>query len=219
MEAFDALFNRKSIRKFKQEPIDDRLIGLLIYTATQAPSAGNTQEWRFIVVKDEKKKKKLAEAAYDQKFIAEAPVIIVVCGDEKEIKLAYGKRGKEMYLLLDTAAAIENLLLAVHAAGLGSCWVSAFDDEHVSHILDLPPHIRPIAILPIGYPAEDPEKPSRLPLENVTYSESYGSKFKEPLGLKDLIEELMREIKIKYMKEDAKVKDPIARFVKHLLGK
>ena len=191
MEVFRAIIKRKSIRKFDtKKPVDDKIIGLLIYAATQAPSAGNTQEWVFIVVRDEERRKRIAKICYNQEFVGEAPVIIVVCGNEKKIELMYGERGKKMYLYQDTAAAIENLLLLATSLGLGSCWVGAFDEEELKEVLELPENIKPLAVIPIGYPAEDPKKPERRPIESVTFLEKYGRKF-ELKELGEVVSEIM----------------------------
>lgn len=185
MNIFQCIFKRRSVRRFEKKDVDDKLIGLILYAATHAPSSGNTQEWEFIVVKDEDQKKKLAIAALHQDFIAEAPAVIVVCADLEKINLRYGKRGENLYFAQDTAAAVQNILLSAHALGLGSCWVGAFDEEHVKDILGLPENSRPLVILPIGYPAEEPEMPKRIPFENLTYLDFYGKKYEiefEPIA-------------------------------------
>lgn len=169
MYVFDAIMNRRSVIKFQDKPVEDKLIGLILYMATQAPSAGNSQDWIFIVVKDEVKRKELSAAALHQRFVAEAPVDIVVCADLQKISLRYGERGEKLYAYQDTAAAIQNILLSAHALDLGSCWVGSFDEDKVRTDLMLPEFFRPVAIIPIGYPAEKPEAPERIPFENLTY--------------------------------------------------
>ena len=134
--------------------------------------------------------KRIAKICYNQEFVGEAPVIIVVCGNEKKIELMYGERGKKMYLYQDTAAAIENLLLLATSLGLGSCWVGAFDEEELKEVLELPENIKPLAVIPIGYPAEDPKKPERRPIESVTFLEKYGRKF-ELKELGEVVSEIM----------------------------
>jgi len=173
------------VRKFEKKEVDDKLIGLMLYAATHAPSAGNTQEWEFVVVKDSEQKKKIAIAALHQTLIKDAPVVIVVCADLEKISLRYGKRGEELYFAQDTAAAIQNILLSAHALDLGSAWIGAFDEEHVKEILKLPENLRPVAILSIGYPAEEPEMPKRIPFENLTSLDFYGKKYEiefEPIA-------------------------------------
>lgn len=177
MDAFDCIFNRRSTRSFTKEQVDDKLIGVMLCAATQAPSAGNTQEWMFIVVKDEAVKKKLADAALKQDFIARAPVVIVVCMDKEKISMRYGKRGEALYGVQDTAAATMNMMLAAEALGLKTCWIGSFDEDKVGHVLELPSEVRPMAIVPVGYSAETPIKPRRVAFENLTSVNTYNKKY------------------------------------------
>ncbi|HKZ45225.1 MAG TPA: nitroreductase family protein [archaeon] len=178
MYVFDAIMSRRSIYKFEKTPVDDRLIGVILYMGTQAPSAGNIQEWKFVVVREEKRKKELAKAALTQNFIADAPVVIVVCADLARVSLKYGKRGEVLYAAQDTALAIGNMMLAAQGLGLGSCFVGSFEEDTVSRIVELPDNIRPMAIILVGYPAEKPESPGRLPFENISFAEAYDKKIK-----------------------------------------
>lgn len=177
MNVFECIFNRRSIRSFKSDAVDDKLIGVMLYSATHAPSSGNTQEWHFIVVKDEEIKKKLAESALRQRFIADAPVVIAVCIDKERAELRYGKRGEAFYSVQDTANATIIMMLAAHALGLSTCWVGAFDEDRVGHILELPNQLRPIAIVPVGYSDETPIKPRRVPFEQLTSVDTFGKKY------------------------------------------
>ncbi|MDI3281532.1 MAG: nitroreductase family protein, partial [Bacillota bacterium] len=145
-DVLDAIRERRSIRRFKPSPIPDATLGRLVEAAALAPSAGNLQPWHFCVVKDEAVRRSLARAAGGQSFIAAAPVALVVCADPLRSASRYGRRGAELYCLQDTAAAVQNLLLAATAFGLGSCWVGAFDEELVARALGLPEHLRPVAI-------------------------------------------------------------------------
>lgn len=168
MEVFEAIRRRQSVRRFERgKEVSRDMIEKLLAAAVEAPTAGNLQVWRFWVVLNAKLKEKLAEAAYYQKFVADAPAVIVVGADLNQASRGYGERGKNLYALQDTAAAIENILLAACDLGLGSCWVGAFDEAAVSEALDLPSHIRPLAILPVGYPAGEGRKPPRRPLNEV----------------------------------------------------
>lgn len=151
-----AIEERSSIRNFTSEDIPDATIGRLLEAARRAPSAGNIQPWQFVVVRNAELRKSLAMYAYDQDFIRGAPVLIVVCAEPERSGERYGKRGSELYCLQDTAAATENLLLAATGYGLGSCWVGAFDEEGVRSLLNLDKDKRPVAIVALGHPAEDP---------------------------------------------------------------
>lgn len=168
MELFEAIKKRRSVRRFEpQKEVARGLVEKLLEAAVEAPSAGNLQVWRFWVVSNKELKEKLAQAAYYQDFVALAPVVIVVGADLDQAFRGYGERGKNVYALQDTAAAAENILLAASDLGLGSCWVGAFDERAVSEVLGLPPSIRPLAILPIGYPVGEGRKPPRKPLNQV----------------------------------------------------
>jgi len=174
MNVFDAMTSRRSVRHFEKKDVDDNLIGVMLYMATQAPSAGNTQDWHFVVVKDEEQKERLAKAALRQGFILEAPVVIVVCSDLEKISMKFGKRGEMLYSAQNTAAAVQNMMLSATALGLGTCWVGAFDEEEVKSVLELPDNVRPMVIIPVGYPAETPRKHEKVPFEYVTSMNKYG---------------------------------------------
>jgi nitroreductase len=121
LDVVDAIKGRRSVRSFdSSRDISDEVIGQLIDSARWAPSAGNIQPWEFIIVRTLEAKRKLAEAAFGQSFLTEAPVVIVVCADENRSSSRYGKRGRELYCLQDTAAAAQNVHLAAHSMGLGT---------------------------------------------------------------------------------------------------
>ena len=168
----EAIFTRVSIRRFKPDPIPDDVIKLILEAGNSAPSAGNLQARDFIVVKDENTKLKLAKSALKQMFIAEAPVVIVVCANYPRSMRVYGERGK-LYAEQDATASIENILLAVHMLGLGAVWVGAFDEVEVMEILNIPDYARPMAIIPIGYPAEKPKRRERYPIDYLTHWEKW----------------------------------------------
>lgn len=177
MNIFDCITSRRSIRKFEEKSVDDKLIGVMLHMAVHAPSSGNVQEWEFIVVKDEMIKKKLAKAALDQDFIVEAPVDIVVCADLEKASLRYGMRGEIFYSVQDTANAAMIMMLTANALGLGSCWVGSFDEDDVKIILDLPDRLRPVAIIPVGYAREKPDAPKKIPFENLTWLNKHNNKY------------------------------------------
>jgi len=178
MELFEAIKKRRSIRAFKKIPLTKELLYKIIEAGRWAPSAGNCQAREIIIVEDFGFKKELALAAYSQAFIHEAQVDLVVCAHKFWSSKRYGNRGSSLYCILDSAAAIQNILLAIHALGLGGCCVSAFDEEKVRKILQIPKGIRPIAIIPIGYPNEKPRQTSRKEFEAFVHLNLYGKKFK-----------------------------------------
>lgn len=173
MDIFEAIKLRRSIRAFTKEDVSDEKIERILDAARWAPSAGNLQPWEFIVIRRPETKREIARAALNQTFIEEAPVVVVVCANEVRSGSIYGGRGVNLYCIQDTAAAIQNMLLAACALGLGACWVGAFHEEEVRRILKIPRGIRPIAIVPIGYPAERPSPPWRRPLKEIVHYETF----------------------------------------------
>ncbi len=207
MNIFQAITTRKSVKSFDSKPVDDKLIGLMLHMATYAHSAGNAQEWEFVVVEDDEIKKRLANAALKQKQIAEAPVSIVVCADLDKISLKYGKRGEIFYAIQDTASAVTNMILTANALGLGTSWVAAFDEEDIKGLLELPDNLRPVAIISVGYPKEESEDFSRFPFEDLAYLNKYGNElFLEFEPIANALEEKVNEMKEKYKTAKSKNK-------------
>ena len=161
MDVLTAIKGRRSIRKFKPLSIEPEKIEVLKDALIWAPSAGNLQSRRFYFVFNPSIRERLAVAALRQQFIGEAPLVVVGCVDTT-IGRYYGSRGTELYCIQDLACSIQNLMLAAHSMGLGSVWVGAFYEERVSEILDLPDNLIPQAIVPVGYPDEDPVPPPRV---------------------------------------------------------
>jgi len=176
LDVFEAIKKRRSVRAFTKEQVSDSEVKKLIDAARWAPSAGNIQPWEFVVVRDPDIKRGLATAALDQTFIEEAPVVIVVCANQLRSARGYGSRGVNLYCLQDTAAATQNMLLAAHALGLATCWVGAFQEEEARKVLNIPSGVRPVAIIPVGHPAEKPEPPERRPLNEIVRYEAFGRK-------------------------------------------
>ncbi len=177
MNVFEAIATRRSIRKFSSQDVPMELLGVILDAGRYAPSAGNIQNWRFIIVKDPGNKQKIAEASLQQLWMAEAPVYICVVSDNEKLKRFYGVRGERLYSVQNCAAAIQNMLLTTHALGLASTWVSSFDEEMISRALGLPGDIRPQGILPIGYPDEIVPAPSRYLMETLVFHEAYGRRY------------------------------------------
>jgi nitroreductase len=173
VDIFDIFKLRRSIRSFTSEDISEEQIEKIIDAARWAPSAGNIQPWEFIVIRRPEIKREIAKAALNQIFIEEAPVVIVVCADEVKSSRVYGSRGANLYCIQDTAAAIENMLLAICALGLGACWVGAFNEDDVRRTLRIPRGLRPVAIIPVGHPAEKPAPPRRRALKEIIHYEGF----------------------------------------------
>lgn len=169
MKVFEAIKKRRSIRKFDPtKKVTDEKIERLLEAARWAPSAGNLQSWFFFVVSDQKLKQQLVEAALGESFIAEAPVVFISCADLQRSASRYGRRGEALYAIQDATIATQNIWLAATEMGLGMVWIGAFDEDEISRVLELPTHLRPIAILPIGYPAESPSPPTRRSIKEIS---------------------------------------------------
>jgi len=165
IDVFEAVKKRRSIRKFKPTPLTRETLELLLDAARWAPSGGNLQPWVFIVVTNAATRAELAHAAFDQEFVAQAPAVIAVVA-APPAHSQYGERGRNLYCLQDTAAAVQNVLLTAYALGLGTCWVGAFDEDAVAGVLALGPGERPVALIPVGEPAQT-RTSTRKPLAEV----------------------------------------------------
>ncbi|MAF35689.1 hypothetical protein CL622_01055 [archaeon] len=174
MDLDQALHNRHSCKRYTTKRVGWKKLHAILTAGRLAPSAGNLQPWRFIVITNQKTKSEIAGCCLKQYWLTEAPVLIFVCADSANIKRHFGVRG-ELYTIQSCSAAIENMLLKATDLGLGSCWVGAFDETSVKRVLNIPDEIRPQAVLSIGYPDEKPEPKQRFPVELVTYYEEYGN--------------------------------------------
>lgn len=173
MDVLEAIKGRRSVRTFKSENVSEKTVEKLIDAARWAPSAGNIQPWEFIIVRRPEIKKRLAEAAFNQSFIEEAPVVIVVCADENRSSEGYGQRGETLYCIQDTAAAIQNVHLAAYSVGLGTCWVGAFKEEEASELLKIPRGVRPVALIPVGYPSRFPSSRNKRDIDEMVHYEVF----------------------------------------------
>ncbi len=173
MDVFEAIKKRRSVRAYTNEEVSEEDVERLIEAARWAPSAGNIQPWKFVIVTNAETKRKLSDAALHQTFIEEAPVVIVVCADVPRSSWGYGSRGTNLYCLQDTAAATENMLLAAQALGLATCWVGAFHEDAVAKVMNTPRNVRPVAIVPVGHPAEKPRVPSRRSVGEIVHYERF----------------------------------------------
>lgn len=153
--------NRRSIRNFTDRKISDETIDALIEAIRWAPSAGNLQSRKFYFVFDNDLKRMLAKAAWNQDFIAKAQLAVVGCIN-LQIARKYGDRGIELYGIQDVSASIMNMVLVAQDLGLGTVWVGAFDESAVVKIMNLPDYLRPVALIPIGYPAKMPKPTPRI---------------------------------------------------------
>jgi nitroreductase len=166
MDVSIAVKDRRSIRSFLKKEVPEEGIRDLVDALRWAPSAGNLQSRKFYFVRDGDIKQELAAAALKQSFIANAGLVVVCCADSR-IGRHYGERGVDLYSIQDVSASIMCMMLVAHEKGLGTCWVGAFREKEVSAVLHLPDHLRPVAIVPVGYPAKAPARTSRVPAEDA----------------------------------------------------
>ncbi|MHA1840311.1 MAG: nitroreductase family protein [Candidatus Ranarchaeia archaeon] len=179
METLEAIEKRQSIRLFKPDPVPDDVIRQILRSAMRAPSAGNQQPVEYVVCTDSELKKQVGEAGF-QKFLVETPVLIAVLINDERTVSHYGERGRKLYAIQDSAAVVENILLAATALGLGSCWCGAFREEKVREALQLPDKYRPVALVAIGKPLKTPPKTSRRPFDVVVHWNSRYPEWSRP---------------------------------------
>ena len=174
MEFLDIIKKRRSIRKYKPEPVSDEDIEYVLNAARLAPSAHNWQCWKYVVVKDKETREKIASSRPKSKdWIQEAPVIIVACANPDE---SSHRDGKDIYLV-DIGISFEHLILAAKDRGLGTCWIAGFDEKTVKDAIGTPDNIRIVAYTPLGYPAEEKgEITDRKPPEETIFYEKYEQK-------------------------------------------
>ena len=194
----EAIEKRRSIRRFKPDPVPKECINELLDAARLAPSGCNAQPWRFRIVTEQAAKSELAHAAFDQTFIAQAPAVIVCCADigaylagtvsgiqdlgkinalENRIVDILLKRADQMKsssveqvkpkIAFNVAIAIEHIVLRALDFGLGTCWIRLFDAQKINDLFGWNENIFPVALLPIGYPAEDPAPRKRMKIEDI----------------------------------------------------
>jgi nitroreductase len=190
MDVFEAIRNRRSIRRYKTDPVDDAAVQKVLEAAHWAPSWGNTQCWRFIVVRDPQIKTAISDSLMKIKIdnewvenaaataVKRAPVLIVICAEIG--KAGYSRDGTavtdkgEYWYMFDIALAMENLTLAAHALGLGTVIIGGFDAVKTGQILDVPDGFKVVAMTPLGIPDHTGQVSPRKNLAEATYQDKYG---------------------------------------------
>jgi nitroreductase len=188
MEVLEAIKNRRSIRKYKTTPVDERTIKIVLEAARWAPSWHNSQCRRFVVVRDADIKSRLAETLFGvtdrpnraADAIRNAPVAIVACAEVGKSGYSAQEPGKpvtdkgEFWYMFDTALAMQNLTLAAHSLGLGTVHTGAFDAKKVAAILGVPEGFCVVSMTPLGYPDEEPQVSPRKELSEIVFYDKYG---------------------------------------------
>jgi nitroreductase len=163
MDVFTAISQRSSVRAYKATDVEEDKLKKILEAGRLSPSASNRQEWKFIVVKNNETKKKLAKAAFGQTFIGEAPVVIVACGTESKTIMACGQPA----YTVDVSIACAFIILQAYELGLGTCWIGSFKEDEVKKILKIPEEVRVVAMTPLGYPDQPPSQKSRKDLDQI----------------------------------------------------
>ena len=169
MDVCIAIRQRSSVRAYKATDVEEDKLKKILEAARLSPSASNRQEWKFIVVRNKETKKKLAKAAFEQSFIAEAPIVIVACGTEPKAMMGCGQPAHTV----DVSIACAFMILQAYELGLGTCWIGAFREDETKKILNVPEHIRVVAMTPLGYPNEPPSAKSRKSMNQIVCYEKY----------------------------------------------
>jgi len=165
MDVLEAIRSRRSIRKFRPEPIPEEKLKTILEAGRLAPSAGNRQPWLFVVVKDPERKRSLAKAADNQTFITDASMIIVALGDSN---------ASPRWFERDPMIAVEHMVLAATGFGYGTCWIGAFNEKEVKKLLRIPKKLKVIALLAVGFPDESPPAKPRKPLREMAFLDEFG---------------------------------------------
>ena len=172
--AIENIMTRTSIRKYKDQPVEQEKIDIMLKAAMAAPSAVNLQPWHFIVITD-----KQTIGLLSGKQPTNAPLLIALCGDTDKTSTPDGKMKLPDFWVEDVSAATENLLLAAHALGLGAVWTGVYPAmervAEVANVLNCPNNIVPVAVVRVGYPDESPEPKNKFKEENISYNK-YGGK-------------------------------------------
>ena len=162
-ELLQVIYRRRSIRSFQRKPIPKDVLNAILEAGRLAPSAHNRQPWHFIVVTKPELKRKLIFSSWNS-FMEDAGAIIVGCGYTGE-----------KWAVVDVAIALENMVIAAEALGLGSCWIGYFTESEVKKALKIPENLKVVAMIAIGYPAEKPEPPPKKSLEEIVHYETFES--------------------------------------------
>jgi nitroreductase len=191
MELFEAIKNRRSIRRYTSAAVDDEKIEAILEAGRWAPSWANSQCWRFVVVRDNEIKKKLTGTLLPIKLpdreipnpaavaFSIAPVIIVVCAETGKSGGKHGSAGEYVtdkgdWFMFDTALAVQNMVLAAHALGLGTVIIGAFEAAEVEKALDVPRGYRAVTMFPVGVPAQPSKAPPRKELSELVIRDKWG---------------------------------------------
>ena len=169
MNIYETIKQRYSVRAYKADSIPEEKLNKVLEAGRLAPSAKNLQDYKFVVVTDEGKRKELTAAAANQSFVGEAPVVIVAVSLDPD----YVMSCEVPAYPVDVAIAIDHMTLAAVEEGLGTCWIGAFSQNKAKEILNIPANLKVVALLPLGFPADNPKEKSRKSLEELVSRDSF----------------------------------------------
>ena len=196
MKFDEVVKGRRSIRDYKIVDIPNYIIGEIVEAGVHAPSAGNLQHWKIIVVKDKKKKEGITEACFKQSWMMKAPIFLVICNDKTKVLKYYPKLG-DKYSIQGCAMLMQNIMLKAYDLGIGSCLVGAFDKERLKELLAIPEEIDIEGVITLGYTLEKKILiPKRHPIETISYFEKWKeNKVKVPETLVEKREVIKEKVK------------------------
>lgn len=171
MNVFEAIETRRSVRKYKPKPVPDDHLRQMLEAARLAPSAGNRQPWRFVVVREPELRRKLGVIASNQTWISDAGVIVAAMAMDPKDPEVY-----ERWAERDVMTAVEHIVLSAWELGYGTCWIGAFHEDEVKKLLEIPEKMRVISLLPIGVPDQRPDKRGRKAFDEIFHGDKYGDK-------------------------------------------
>ncbi|MHC4592646.1 MAG: nitroreductase family protein [Planctomycetota bacterium] len=163
MDFYEVVEQRRSVRAYRNDPVEEEKLERILNAVRLAPTAANRQPMQFYVIRDAALRARMLEA-YSQKWFAEAPVIVCACARPGE---AWQRVDGKNYADVDVTIAMDHLILAATAEGLGTCWIGAFKPDRLREVLDLPPELEPVALTPLGYPAAQPAPTPRKALDEI----------------------------------------------------
>ena len=160
-ELLKIIYDRRSVRRYERRPIPKDVLKAILEAGRLAPTARNKQPWHFVVVTKPELKRRLIFSSWNS-FMEDAGAIIVGCGDSRE-----------KWAVVDVAIALENMVIAAEALGLGSCWIGHFEESEVKRALRIPDYLKVVAMIAVGYPAEKPEPPPKKSLDEIVHYETF----------------------------------------------
>jgi len=212
MDIFDCIYTRRSIRKFKDVPIELDKLYEILKAGSYAPCAGDLQNWKFIVEKKVEKIRAMYHHTLEQDAFMSAQIAIIVVAETEVAEKFYGLRGKRLYAVQNCAAAMQNMLLAAHALGLGAVWIGAFDENRINDLYRIPSVARAQGIILLGYPDETPPPRHVKYIWYTTNYNKYGMKY-------EYLHRVAQELSVEWEMQSKNLKRSVDRNLRKVKGK